>query len=126
MGTSLAITGAYVLESELSKLTNGEHPSKALEAYEIIFRPFVEETQKIPFFVPAIAHPQTVWKIWAFEAFMSALSNVVSKVVTTPWLANRFNQNNDEDFPLPQYPSFDIEGFKTTTSYYNSPTKSVS
>jgi 2-polyprenyl-6-methoxyphenol hydroxylase-like FAD-dependent oxidoreductase len=126
MGTSLAITGAYVLAGELSKLNDGEHPSKALEAYESIFRPYVEETQKIPFFVPAIAHPETAWKRWLFQAFVSALSKVVSKVVATPWLANRFDQSNDDDFPLPQYYGFDVEGFKTTTSYYNSSTKSVS
>jgi 2-polyprenyl-6-methoxyphenol hydroxylase-like FAD-dependent oxidoreductase len=103
MGTSLAITGAYVLAGELSKLGEGEHPSKALEAYESIFRPFVEETQKIPFFVPAIAHPETAWKRWLFRAFVSALS----KVVAIPWLVNRFGERNNDDFPLPQYPSFD-------------------
>ncbi|KAL9104722.1 MAG: hypothetical protein Q9187_008867, partial [Circinaria calcarea] len=62
MGTSLAITGAYVLAGELSKLDGGENPSKALEAYESIFRPFVEEIQKIPFFIPAVVHPETAWK----------------------------------------------------------------
>ena len=122
MGTSLAITGAYVLAGELSKLDDGEHPSKALEAYESTFRPFVEETQKIPFFVPAIAHPETASKRWLFQAFVWALS----KVVAIPWLMNRFDQSNDDDFPLPQYPSFDDEGSKTTTSYYNSSTRSVS
>jgi 2-polyprenyl-6-methoxyphenol hydroxylase-like FAD-dependent oxidoreductase len=103
MGTSLAITGAYVLAGELSKLKDGEHPSTALEAYESIFRPFVEETQKIPFFIPAIMHPETAWKRWLLQSFVSA----VSKVVTIPWLANRLDQSNDDDFPLPQYPSFD-------------------
>lgn len=112
MGTSLAITGAYVLAGELSKLNDGEHPSKALEAYESIFRPFVEETQKVPFFVPAIAHPKTSWKRWMLQTFVSALSKVAAKVAATPWLAKRFDQNNDNDFPLPQYLSFDDEGSK--------------
>ena len=48
MGTSLAITVAYVLAGELNKLADGENPSKALEAYESTFRPFIEESQKIP------------------------------------------------------------------------------
>ena len=109
MGTSLAITGAYVLAGELSKLDDGEHPSKALEAYESIFRPFVEETQKIPFFVPAIAHPETAWKRWLLQALVGA----ASKVVASPWLANRFDQSkSDDDFSLPRYPSFDDEGSK--------------
>lgn len=51
MGTSLAITRAYVIAGELSKLDDGEHLSKALEAYESTFRPSVEDMQKIPYFV---------------------------------------------------------------------------
>ncbi|KAI4155150.1 MAG: hypothetical protein LQ340_001186 [Diploschistes diacapsis] len=52
MGTSLAVNGAYVLVGELSKLGDGEYPSKALEAYESTFRPFVEETREPPLFRP--------------------------------------------------------------------------
>jgi 2-polyprenyl-6-methoxyphenol hydroxylase-like FAD-dependent oxidoreductase len=122
MGTSLAITGAYVLAGELSKLDGGDHPSKALEAYESVFHPFVEETQKIPFFVPAIAHPKTVWKRRLFQAFIWALS----KVVRIPWLANRFKQSNGGDFLLPHYPSFDDKETKTTSFHCSNSTGSVS
>lgn len=111
MGTSLAITGAYVLAGELSKLDDGEHPSKALEAYERTFRPFVEHMQKVPLFVPAIAHPETAWKRWLLHAFVSALS----KVVAIPWLAVSLGfgvEGNHDSFRLPQYPSFDDEGSK--------------
>ncbi|KAF9632487.1 putative 2-polyprenyl-6-methoxyphenol hydroxylase-like oxidoreductase protein [Lasiodiplodia theobromae] len=102
-GASLAITGAYVLAGELSKLNDGQHPSSALSAYESTFRPFVEETQNIPFFVPAIAHPETTWKRWLLQAFVGALS----KAVATPWLVNKFDRdNNEEDFPLPDYETF--------------------
>ncbi len=115
MGTSLAITGAYVLAGELSKLDNGKNPSQALEAYEGAFRPFVEETQKIPFFVPAIAHPETAWKRWLFQVFVSTLSKAVAIVVATPWLTNKLtksNESNDDGFPCPQYPKLDDEGPK--------------
>lgn len=112
MGTSLAITGAYVLAGELSKLNDDEHPSKAFEAYESIFRPFVEETQKVPFFFPAIVHPGTAWKRWLFQMFASVLSKLVSKIVATPWLAKRYDPSNDVDFPLPQYRGFDGERSK--------------
>lgn len=109
MGTSLAIIGAYVLAGELSKLDDGEHPSKALKAYESTFRPFVEEMQMIPSFVPAIAHPETAWKRWLFQTFAWSLS----KVVAIPWLANRVSRkSNDDNFPLPRYPSFDDESSK--------------
>ncbi|KAI9852678.1 MAG: hypothetical protein M1824_001825 [Vezdaea acicularis] len=100
MGTSLAIIGSYVLAGELSKLDDGEHPSKALHAYESTFRPFVEDIQKIPFFIPAIAHPETAWKRWLFHAFMSTLS----KLVKLPWFGSRSGESNDDGFPLPQYP----------------------
>ena len=103
MGTSLAILGAYVLAGELSKLNDGEHPSKALRAYESIFRPFVTEQQQIPFFVPSIAHPETVWKRWLFHSFMWTLS----KIVAIPWVARRLDHGNAEDFPMPEYPRFD-------------------
>ena len=108
MGTSLAIIGAYVLAGELSKVKDGEHPSKAFEAYENAFRPFVEETQKIPFFVPAIAHPGTAWKRWLVQIFVRALS----KLAAMPWVANRSNQIKDDGFPLPQYPRIYEKGFK--------------
>lgn len=109
IGTSLAITGAYVLAGELSKLGNGEHPAKALEAYDSTFHPFVEEMQKIPSFVPAIAHPETAWKRYLLQSFAGALS----KAVAIPWLGNRYGrESNDDNFSLPRYPSFDDEGSK--------------
>ena len=104
MGTSLAITGAYILAAELSKLEQGEHPSKALEAYESAFRPVVEHVQKIPSFIPAIAHPETALGRWILQTSLSA----VSKVVAIPWAAPK--RSNDDGFPLPQYPSFDEKG----------------
>ena len=108
MGTSLAITGAYVLAGELSKLDDGEHPSKALEAYETTFRPFAEESQKIPFGIPAIAHPGTAWKRWLLQAGLRAFS----RIAAVPWFTNKFGQKPEDDFTLPKYPSFDNEDAK--------------
>ncbi|MCJ1263015.1 hypothetical protein MMC22_002885 [Lobaria immixta] len=109
IGTSLAITGAYVLAGELSKLDNGEHPAKALEAYDSTLHPFVEEMQKIPSFVPAIAHPETAWKRYLLHSFVWALS----KVVAIPWLGNRYGrESSDDNSSLPRYTSFDDEGSK--------------
>lgn len=104
-GTPLAIISAYVLAGELSELGSGEHPARALESYEKTLRPFVEEVQQIPIFIPAIAHPKTAWKRWLFGAFVS----VVSKVVATSWYASKFGGVDDDDFPLPQYSVFDNE-----------------
>lgn len=107
MGTSLAIIGAYILAGELSTLNSTEHPSKAFIAYEDKFRPFVEETQKIPSFVPGIAHPETTWQRWLLHAFGKG----VSKIVAIPWIVNRFpSVTNEDGFPLPKYACFDHEG----------------
>ncbi|GME48713.1 2-polyprenyl-6-methoxyphenol hydroxylase [Neofusicoccum parvum] len=112
-GASLAINGAYVLAGELSKLDEGEHPAKALDAYESQFRPFVEETQNIPSFIPSVAHPATAWKRWLLQSFFVLLS----KVVAIPWLVKTFDKdNNSEDFPLPQYPKFEVADSKPTAS----------
>lgn len=73
-GTTLAITGAYILAGELSKLERNDHPSIALESYESSFHPFVEEVQHIPFFIPSIAHPQAACS----EEMDSAKSGVVT------------------------------------------------
>ncbi|KAK6363415.1 hypothetical protein TWF730_000846 [Orbilia blumenaviensis] len=110
MGTSLAINGAYVLAGELSKLENGEHPSKAFDAYESIYRPFVEEKQQIPSLLPGFVHPNTA----RHRFLINTLASALSKVVRTPWLANRlakmvFDESDHEDFPLPKYPVFEEE-----------------
>jgi 2-polyprenyl-6-methoxyphenol hydroxylase-like FAD-dependent oxidoreductase len=105
-GANLAILGAYVLAGELGKLSKGEHPSKALEAYETIFRPFVKETQHIPSIFPGVAHPETTLQRWLFSMVVSA----ISKVVAIPWLANRSSKVDDEDFKLPHYPMLDDKG----------------
>jgi len=108
LGTSLAITGAYVLAGELSKLPGDEkNPFKALEAYENAFRPFVEESQKIPSFVPDIAHPETAWKRWLLQTFVWAFSKGVALFVAVPGLAERFAKKNKDDFPLPRYSKFE-------------------
>ncbi|KAF2492578.1 FAD/NAD(P)-binding domain-containing protein [Lophium mytilinum] len=109
MGTTLAIIGAYVLAGELSKLGDGEHPSRALEGYESVFRPLVDEMQQIPFFFPAIAHPETAWKRWLIQALVWAFS----KVLAFPWLATKLgNEGNRENFSLPEYSSSDSKGTK--------------
>jgi len=102
-GANLAILGAYVLAGELGNLGQGEHPAKALEAYERTFRPFVEEIQSLPPFVPDFAHPATAWKRSLFRAATWA----ISKLAAVPWFASKHDETKeDANFPLPQYSSF--------------------
>lgn len=106
MGASLAINGAYVLAGELSKLGEGEHPAKALEAYDANFRGWVEQSQYIPSIFPGAAHPATPFKRWILESAMWA----ISKLVGMPWVANRMGADQSQeidDFKLPLYPKLE-------------------
>ncbi|KAL8671004.1 MAG: hypothetical protein Q9168_004475 [Polycauliona sp. 1 TL-2023] len=114
MGTSLAVTAAYVLAGELSKLNPNEAPSSALESYERVFRPFVEKQQEIAPFFPSMAHPEKAWKRSIFHGFVMALSHFVSY----PWLLKRFEYDHrQEDFPMPKYASFDESGSDVSTVF---------
>ena len=61
-GTTLAMTGAYVLAGEIGKhkgdLTAG------LKGYEERMRPIIQDMQKIPPMVLSVCAPQTAWGIW--------------------------------------------------------------
>lgn len=83
MGTSLAIQGAYLLANELNNLAEGQHPAEAFDKYETKFRPTVEKTQSIPWFVPGIAHPSSEWH----RTTLSILVTIASKVMA---LISRF------------------------------------
>ncbi|KAK5680375.1 hypothetical protein LTS10_007302 [Elasticomyces elasticus] len=103
MGASLAILGSYVLAGEISKLDDGEHPERAMKAYESAFKPFVEEIQSIPFFFPAAVHPKTALRRWILQTILWTLA----KLVAIPWIVKRFSGDEKaEDFPLPQYETF--------------------
>ncbi|KAH6648799.1 hypothetical protein BKA67DRAFT_575842 [Truncatella angustata] len=105
MGTSLAMIGAYVLAGELSSLGEGESPAKALQTYETKLRPFVADSQKIPFFVPGIAHPEAAWTRWLYQSIGWALS----KAAGFRWLANKFPdvESQHDNFRWPEYQKLD-------------------
>lgn len=56
MGTTLAITGAYVLAGELA--TSPDH-QQAFASYDALMRPFVEQAQDLPPGTPRAAHPKS-------------------------------------------------------------------
>lgn len=104
MGTSLAITGAYVLAGEISKLVAGDHPAKAFDAYEAKYKPFVEQSQTIWMNAPGMFFPTTAWHRWV----MQTLLWVMSKILELPWLARLFAdmktaEERDGGFPMPAY-----------------------
>ena len=58
-GTSLAITGAYVLAAALSRTPAGGDLEATLAEFEEWMRPLVEDAQDLPPGVPKVAAPQT-------------------------------------------------------------------
>jgi 2-polyprenyl-6-methoxyphenol hydroxylase-like FAD-dependent oxidoreductase len=61
-GTSLAISGAYILAGEVGK--HRGDLAAALNGYEEQMRPLINKMQKIPPLVPIMIAPQTAWGIW--------------------------------------------------------------
>ena len=79
-GTTLAMTGAYVLAGEICK-AKGDLAA-GLRGYENRMRPIIKDMQKVPPFVSTICAPQTAWGIWlrnnvfAFIAWTNILEYV--------------------------------------------------
>ncbi|MCJ1422040.1 hypothetical protein MMC32_008409 [Xylographa parallela] len=61
-GTTLAMTGAYVLAGEIVK--HQGDLAAGLKGYEERMRPIIADMQKIPPMVLTIVAPQTAWGIW--------------------------------------------------------------
>lgn len=61
-GTTLALTGAYVLAGEIRKHKN-DIPA-GLKSYEEQMRPIINELQRIPPLIGAVLAPQTSWGLW--------------------------------------------------------------
>ncbi len=86
MGTSLAITGAYVLAGELSR--SRDH-RQAFAAYEALMRPYVDQAQKLSPGAPRLANPKTMVGIAAFNtgiriAATPVISRLARKIFTPP------------------------------------------
>jgi len=61
IGTSLAITSAYYLAGELSKIGSSAEVPRALDDYETVFRKIYSKSEDLPPGFPQIAFPQTGW-----------------------------------------------------------------
>jgi len=61
-GTTLAMTGAYLLAGEVC--SHQGDLAAGLRGYEERTRPIINELQKIPPGIPGIIAPQTAWRIW--------------------------------------------------------------
>ncbi|KAM3084930.1 hypothetical protein ACMFMG_003374 [Clarireedia jacksonii] len=105
MGTSLAFLGAYVLAGEISKQL--DNIPGALEEYEKVLRPYVEDVQTLPWGVPWIINPQSAWGVKVLETVIwgvgilenTGVLRLLSKV-------SKYLPSRGEKFKLPEYEAF--------------------
>jgi 2-polyprenyl-6-methoxyphenol hydroxylase-like FAD-dependent oxidoreductase len=83
MGTTLSVTGAYVLAGELARAN--DHRA-GFEAFEARMRPFVEQAQKLPPGVPRVAHPKTSAGVAAFRTVLRLAGSKPVQAVTSKFL----------------------------------------
>jgi 2-polyprenyl-6-methoxyphenol hydroxylase-like FAD-dependent oxidoreductase len=99
VGTSLAMTGAYCISGELSKIESSSQVPHALRKYEDVFRPWVEKHQKPYAGGMQLANPQTEWGVWLFHTILR-----VAVALRLPQLLMRFFGGGENDaWKLPEY-----------------------
>ncbi|KAI1497819.1 monooxygenase [Biscogniauxia marginata] len=102
IGTTLSLTGAYVLAGELAR--HGDDVEAALQSYQTVLRPFIIEAQKLLPGVPDILYPKTAWGVWILTIIIS----VVSWLGIDKW-ANQLMPENKGGLEIPEYPELNME-----------------
>ena len=98
-GTSLAITGAYILAGELG--THKHDLPAGLRGYEARMKPLIADMQTIPPFLWAFLAPQTKWGVWVRRMVLGFVlwTGVIGFV--QKYFASSFNSS--EKYKLPEY-----------------------
>lgn len=84
IGTTLAVTGAYVLAGELDR---GGDVSAASERYEAAMRPMVEDGQGVPKFGPRLMHPRSRLGIRLLHGALNVASQPTVRNLSTKLFA---------------------------------------
>lgn len=101
MGTTLALTGAYVLAGELATAADqadGDVHTAAFARYDALMRPFVQRAQKLPPGGPRLANPRT-------RAGVRVFTGVVRVLASAPLrrLGDRLASRPADAIDLPDY-----------------------
>ncbi|MFB9375606.1 FAD-dependent monooxygenase [Kineococcus gynurae] len=99
MGTTLALTGAYVLARELGAPSDGDDPRAAFRRAEERLRPFVTRGQKLPPGTPRLAHPRSRAGLAAMRAALTVAGGPVGRGLSA--LGARFASPPADTFQLP-------------------------
>ena len=106
MGTSCAITGAYVLANELARakdLGSREEVEAAAERYEAVCRPYVEQAQDAPWGVIKLAAPQGPWALGLLRFVVRCIGWVMTAPRLRQVLSKIIPDEPDEKIKLPAY-----------------------
>lgn len=97
VGTTLALTGAYILAGEIATATS---LPAAVAGYERRMRPLVDRAQKLPPGTPRLAHPRS-------RAGLAVMRNLLRVAGSRPGraLADRFSSPETDADELPDYPA---------------------
>lgn len=98
-GTTLALTGAYVLAGEVAK--HKGDLAAGLRGYEEVMRPIIDEMQKIPMGVPMVLAPSTAWGLWLRNVVLGFVSWSRVLEVGQRFFAASFGRV--EEYTLPEY-----------------------
>ncbi|KAJ4415014.1 hypothetical protein N0V82_007596 [Gnomoniopsis sp. IMI 355080] len=101
MGTTTALVGCYILAGELMR--HGKDVGAALEGYERVLRPFVEEAQTLPPGIPKMIYYDTKWGIWLLHLILGAFT-----CLRLDKLLYRMLPEQNGDWKLPEYPELDL------------------
>ncbi|KAF2157892.1 FAD/NAD(P)-binding domain-containing protein [Myriangium duriaei CBS 260.36] len=99
MGTSLAVTGAYVLAGELLR-AEGDVDA-ALEKYQGIMLPYARKVQDIPSSLPKIVNPDSRWAI-ELQLLIFSIVAFLRLGMIAEWVKSWLPAG--DQFKLPQYP----------------------
>ena len=107
-GTTLAVTGAYVLAQELIRSTDVR---AAMAAYEQAMRPMVEDAQGVPKLAPRLANPHSRTGIRLLHGALSVASRPAIRGV-----AGKLFGGRSKDVDLSRYDAPPSEGSPIATS----------
>lgn len=100
VGTSLAMTGAYCIAGELSKIESSDGVPQALQSYEALFRPFTANFEgQPPRFFPQWANPQTAWGQWILHTIAGFFAFLQVQRLAT-WLGGG---DDSKGWKIPEY-----------------------
>ncbi|KAI7489567.1 hypothetical protein KC351_g1193 [Hortaea werneckii] len=111
-GTSLAMTGAYVLAGELSRACQAsDKPTSTraildgLKGYEDRMKPIIAQMQKIPPGMPQMMAPQTQWGLWFRKLILRLVIAGMSLSPYLSWISAFLPAafNGGDRYDLPDY-----------------------